>query len=292
MDPQFNRYSQHARRSLTQSHLFARHYGHAEVDTDHVLVGMLGTDGSLGWRVLNDLGVDYKAVQAQVRTRHAVIHPDTKRLPFSQSLREALIVAVSEARSLGSDYIGTEHILLGLLQNGGGQLWSLLDQLQLTTEQIRSHINDLVQAGSSEIKMEAVRRMTKLSELGKRVLTAAEQVATEHQQRTISPEHLLLVLSRERRSVAKRLLSQANCDVARLEEVIPALPPYAALATTRLDLILDTAVQQAQTMGSHYTGTEHILLAMTLLPWSQQMLQTYGIDIQQLQKLLHEALDS
>lgn len=291
--PHFNRYSQHARRSLTQGHFFARHYGHAEVDTDHVLVGMLGTDGSLGSRVLNDLGVDYQLVQTEVRNLHAVINPNTDRLPFTRALRESLIIAVSEAHSFGSDYIGTEHILLGLLQNGGGgQLCSLLTRLEISAEHIRGQVTDLLQAGNSEIKMEAMRRMAKLSELGKRVLTAAEQVAAQYEQRTVAPEHLLLVLARERRSVAKRLLREAGCDASRLEAVVPTLPAYAALATTRLDLILDMAVAQAQSMGSHYTGTEHILLAMISIPWSEQLLRAYGVDIARLQHLLQKTLNA
>ncbi len=288
--PQYNRYSQNAKRALVQGHFLARRYGHSEVDTDHLFAGILNTAGCLGWRILNDLGVDSQQVIEDILILHPATHPDAERLPFSHALRMSLITAVAEAQSLDSDYIGTEHILLGLIRSGNGQLRMLLEHLGITTEQIRGRIKRLVQQGISEITMEAMRRMAKLSELGKRVLNATEQIADSYDHGAIVPQHLLLALTQERRSIAKRLLTTCHCDVEQLKIDIPGLSTHTNDATSLVDRILDRAVDRAEAMGSHYTGTEHILLSMTLNVQTRQLLQSYGVDIGCLQQLLYEAL--
>jgi ATP-dependent Clp protease ATP-binding subunit ClpA len=273
-----------------QSHHFARQCGHGEVDTDHLFVGILGTEGGLGSQVLRDLGIDPRHAEFEVRTLHDRLNSHLERLPFTTALRESLIMAVTEAQALGSHYIGTEHILLGLARSGSGQLRELLPRLQVSPEQFRGRVKRLLQQGISEITIEAVRHMARLSELGKRVLNAAEQVANSYNQRTVAPEHVLWVLTQERRSIAKKLLAQCHCDIEQLGALIPTLPAYAIEQEMRLNQILDKAVDRAEAMGSHYTGTEHILLAMTLDPWAQQMLKTHGVDINCLQQSLHDSL--
>lgn len=286
------RYSQHARQSLALSHYWARQYGHEAVDTDHLFLGILDTDGSLGSQVLCDLEFDHPQAFLEVQNLHSISESAEQQLPFSYELREALLMAVAEAQGLNSEYLGTEHILLGLIRSGNGQLRELLTLLGISPEQIRARCKRIIQQGISELTMESVRRMAKLSELAKRVLNAAKQIATVYDQQTIAPEHVLLALTRERRSIAKRLLAQCNCDTESLSDVVSALATHSIELETRLNHILDRAVDRAEAMGSHYTGTEHILLAMTLLPWSQRMLQDFGVDVALLQVLVYEALTS
>jgi ATP-dependent Clp protease ATP-binding subunit ClpA len=99
-----------------------------------------------------------------------------------------------------------------------------------------------------------------------------------------------LALTQERRSVAKNMLIESQCNIEQLQQIVPRVPRHSIEAQTVIDQILDRAVDRAEAMGSHYTGTEHILLAMTMNPRSQHMLAEYGIDVGQLQVLLHQAL--
>lgn len=284
------RYSQHARQSLALSHYWARQYGHEAVDTDHLFLGILDTSGSLGWQVLSDLDIDRQQAFLEVQNLHQMNLQTAEQLPFTYELRESLLMAVAEAQALHSEYLGTEHILLGLVRSGNGQLRELLSLLDISPEQIRARVRRVVQQGISELTMEAVRRMAKLSELAKRVLNAAKQIATTYDQTTIAPEHVLLALTQERRSIAKRLLSQCACDTDLLTHTVADLPIHSIELETRLNHILDRAVDRAEAMGSHYTGTEHILLAMTLYPWSQRMLQDFNVDVVLLQGLVYETL--
>ncbi|NDJ86994.1 MAG: hypothetical protein GYB66_14030 [Chloroflexi bacterium] len=289
--PHENRYSHHAKRSLTQGHFFARQHGHGIVDTDHLLVGIIRTEGSLGWRVLDDLELQADSVEIAVHAlRERLDDSGEERLPFTEDLRSALVMALSESQALGSHYVGTEHFLLGLVRSGSSPLKQVLSQLEVSGEQIRGRVKRLVQQGISEITINSMRSMGRLSELGKRVLNAAGQVAHDYGQETITPHHVLLVLTQERRSVARHLLAEGNCDVDLLRESIADLPVHSFDAAAHLDTILDRALDRAEALGSHYTGTEHILLAMTLDPRSRRLLEAYDIDVNWLQQRLYQEL--
>lgn len=288
--PHYNHYSQHARDALTQSHYIARYYGHHAVDTDHLFMGILSTKGSLAWQVLRDLGLDLAEVSAQAQDLHPSSPNSQERLPFTLDLRDALILAVSEAQALTSPYVGTEHILLGLIRSSSEAFRELLSRLDLSPAQFRGRIKRLIQQGISEITLEAVREMARLSELAKRVLNSAGQIAASYQQKSLAPQHLLLALSRERRSVARRLLTENACNVDMLLADIEKIPAYSPELELHLNQIINRAVDRAEAMGSHYTGTEHLLLAMTLDPASQTMLQRYDVDIDTLQMKLYASL--
>lgn len=289
-NPQYSRYSQHARRSLAYSHWLAREFKHAEVDTDHLFGGILRTEGSLGYQILAELDIERSWVEETIHQLHPSYETVSERLPFSGAWREALIYAVAESKWLDHHYIGTEHILLGLLRSGGGEVGTLWRGLDLAPDQLRGKAKRFLQEGLSEITIESARRMAKLSELGRRVLNAAEQLAKSNEQYSVSPAHLLLALTRERRSVAYRLLPQCNFNVPQLAQSVLQLPAQSMEAEAMLDHLIDRAVDRAEALGSHYTGTEHILLAMTLEPRLRQYLTDYGADIGRLQAALRDTL--
>lgn len=290
LNSQYSRYSQHARRSLAYSHWLAREFKHTEVDTDHLFGGILRVEGSLGHQILAELEIDRTEVELIIRDLHPIYPSVAERLPFSGAWRESLIYAVAESKWLDQHYIGTEHILLGLVRGGGGEVGTLWHHLGLSADQIRGRAKRLLQDGLSEITLEAARRMAKLSELGRRVLNAAEQLARSYEQFSVSPAHLLLALTRERRSVAYRILPHCNFDANQLATDVPKLPAQSIESESMLDHLIDRAVDRAEALGSHYTGTEHILLAMTLEPRLSRFLTDYGADIESLQEHLREAL--
>jgi ATP-dependent Clp protease ATP-binding subunit ClpA len=255
-----------------------------------LFAGILRSEGSVGYQILADMAVDRVFVEEEVRLLHPVQPAENDRLPFSAALREALLYAVAESQWLDHHYVGTEHILLGLVRGGRGEVMALWQSLELSPDQIRGRAKRLLQEGISEITLEMARRMAKLSELGRRVLNAAEQVAHSYQQHSVGPAHLLYVLTRERRSITCRLLPDCDFDVDRFAELVPALPPKSVEAEAMLDHLIDRAVDRAEALGSHYTGTEHILLAMTLEPRARDLLTDYGADVDCLQDRLREAL--
>ncbi|HLA41815.1 MAG TPA: Clp protease N-terminal domain-containing protein, partial [Aggregatilineales bacterium] len=168
------RYSQHARRSLIRARRLAREFYHPAVETDHVVLGMLRTESSIGYRVLSEFRIDQIRAEGIVRGLYSYQYNQRTDLPpFSRNLQSVLLYASDEAYWLGSHYIGTEHILLGLVRSGTGQLSNLLLQLQISSHQVRHSIRHVLSEGAYETNLEAVRRSARLSELSRRVLNGA-----------------------------------------------------------------------------------------------------------------------
>lgn len=278
------RYSQHARRALVHARLLAQKFAHAEIDTDHLMLGIWRTEGSLGSRVLHDFEIDWQEAENSLRQLHEQAEKAVPR--YSSSLRTALDVAADESRWLGHHYIGTEHFLLGILRSGAGQAPILITDLYLSGSQMRNRVRRLLNEGISEINLEAARRLARLSELSRRVLNAAQKLASDYQHPATGLEHLLIVLGRERRSVATRLLVECGFQEELLVEDLKRIAVDARLAATALDEVLDSAVNRAEVLGMHYTGTDHILLAMTLDVQGIDLLQRYQVDISCLQTRL------
>jgi len=289
MIPPDRRYSQQARRSLIRARLLAQEYAHIAVDTDHVLLGIWRTEGSLGAQVLDDFNVQRRIAEEAVRDLHTSLDRPLNPTPFSRHLQAVLLYAADESYWLGHHYIGTEHILLGLIRSGTGQLSSLLYHLQLNGQQIRQRIKRLLTEGAHENPLEAMRRSGRLSELSRRVLHAASRVAEDHLQ-TAGLEHLLYVLAREQRSRATQWLLEAGMDVERLAQDLRRPQPDPILAATALDEVLGAAIDCAESYGTHYTGTDHLLLAMTRDDEGASLMRAYGVEVVFLRSSLEVSL--
>jgi ATP-dependent Clp protease ATP-binding subunit ClpA len=288
MVPSDRRYSQHARRSLVRARLIAQEYAHPVVDTEHLLMGIWHTEGSVGYQVLSNFDLDRDIAEATLRDLHPSLDVPPQPTPYSLDLQSALTFAADEAYWLGHHYIGTEHLLLGLVRAGTGQLSRLLMNLEISSHQVRQRVRRLLSEGVIESSLASVRRLARLSELSRRVLNAAAQVAMDNNDKAAGLNHLLLVLSRERRSMVARLLLDAGLSPGRLSEDIKKTQPDALLAATALDEVLTGAVEQAEALGTHYTGTDHILLAMTMDDEARELMQFYGVDVDEVQDKLHE----
>jgi ATP-dependent Clp protease ATP-binding subunit ClpA len=213
-----NRYSQHARRALNQARYLAQNYQHEAVDTDHLLVGILREKGSLGSQVLCDLEIDTRRAELEVRVLHAVTDPLVTPLELTDALRRVLVLSIEESRWFGHHYIGTEHLLLALARSREGGASDLLRTLGISSDQIRRRVRLLLNDEVTELSLEAAKRTARLSELSRRVLNAATQLATQNEIDCAGLEHLLLVLARERRSPASQILYQCGLDQAALED--------------------------------------------------------------------------
>jgi len=288
--PSDRRYSQQARRALIRARLFAQDHAHPMVDTDHILIGIWRTEGSIGQQVLNSFHVERNHAEAVVRELHPQLEEPLNPVPYSRALQAVLLYATDESYWLGQHYIGTEHILLGLVRAGTGQLSSLMMDLRISSHQVRQRLRRLLSEGAYESNLDAVKRSARLSELSRRVLNAAAQVATRYEHTATGLQHLLLVLAREKRSVATRLLIEAGIDQEKLATDLKHLQFDPTLVATNLDEVLAQAIDQADAYGSHYLGTDHILLGMTLDDEGVSLMKDYGVDVTSLQERLRELL--
>jgi ATP-dependent Clp protease ATP-binding subunit ClpA len=282
------RYSQHARRALNFARSLAKENAHLAVDSTHLLLGILHEEDSIGCSILRDVNMDLRRTERAFRQLpRETLSDSAANLPLSPALREALELAEDESRWLGQHYVGTEHLLLGLARGNEELLLALLRALEISPEQIRRRARRLLQEGITEISVEQAKRVARLSELSRRVLNGAEQVAAQMGHRYVGLGHLLLVLARERRSICARLLHEAGLDMAALEaNLTKARPATGGL----LEDVIDRAVDRAESFGSHYTGTDHLLLTLAQTPRGARLLRKYGADPQMIARQLRKML--
>jgi len=151
----FERFSEGARRALTRAQGEAQRLGHAYIGTEHILLGLVSEESGITTKVLNDLGVSVNKIQAAVEfvTGKGEKRGISGEIDLAPGAKRVIELAVDEARRLNSNYIGSEHLLLGFLREGLGVACNVLESFGITLEQARNEL-------SRVSKQEAVRART------------------------------------------------------------------------------------------------------------------------------------
>ncbi len=143
----FERFSDRARRVVVLAQEEAQELGHKCVGTEHFLLGILREGDGLAARTLTSLGIEIGAVREQVIEAagrgDAALHG---RIPFSPRSKKVLELSLREALDLGHDYIGTEHILLGITREGEGLAAKILVGSRVGLSDVRARLLDLMAA--------------------------------------------------------------------------------------------------------------------------------------------------
>ncbi len=143
---------------------------------------------------------------------------------FTERARQVVVLAQDEARTLKHNYIGTEHILLGLLREEEGLAARVLDSLDITVEEVRAQVARIVGQGD-----EVTTGQIPFTPRAKKVLELALREALSLGHNYIGTEHILLGLVREKEGVAARILLDFDADAEKIRnEIIRMLTPTAA----------------------------------------------------------------
>src|SRR2546427_2359504 len=136
----FERFTERAREVVVLAQDEARALRHNYIGTEHLLLGLLREEG-VAARVLGSLEIRLEEVRAQVA--RIVGHGDEAaagQIPFTPRAKKVLELALREARTLGHDYIGTEHVLLGIVRENQGVAAGILLDLDADAETIRAAV--------------------------------------------------------------------------------------------------------------------------------------------------------
>lgn len=277
--PGLDRFSYHARRALTQAEMMARRFRHPRVDTGHLLAGVMLARGSIGCAALIELQLRPEQVVAQLATLVEPLDAPPDTTLYDAALDIALELAADESSWLGHHYIGTQHLLLGITRTNIGNAADLLSRLDVPPDQVRKRVRAMVIDGLTEFLFQLARRDARFSELARRALAAADQLAAAQHDVLPGMGHLLLALYRERRSATSGLLRASSLDEARLQALVQA-ESIGTLAG--YDEVLAQAIEFADRLGSHFVGTEHLLLALVLDSAGGQLLEQVGVDVDDL----------
>lgn len=138
--------------------------------------------------------------------------------PFTERARRSIVLAQEEAQRLGNNYIGTEHLLLGIISEGESVAAKVLENLDVNLQKVRSEVEAIVGKGSQTTQQEMV-----FTPRAKRVIELAFEEARALAHNYIGTEHLLLGLVREGEGVAARVLSNLGVDPSKIRSEITKL---------------------------------------------------------------------
>src|SRR5262245_49099168 len=145
----FERYTERARRALFFARYEASALGTMSIETEHVLLGILKEPDGIGASVLARRGISHAAVR-EVIAASGKRFSTSNEIPFTEATKKALHGAAAEADRLGHSYIGTEHLLLGLLSEGSGRAAAILTSHGVHLEAARSEIASLLKEATPE----------------------------------------------------------------------------------------------------------------------------------------------
>jgi len=149
-----DKFTERARRILVAADEEAKRFKHNYVGTEHILLGLIREgEGSIAARALLNLGVELNKVRSAVefiigRGDHT-IHG---KLGLTPRAKKVIELAVDESRRLGHAYVGSEHILLGLVREGEGIAAGVIESLGVTLERLREEIHTLLRRAESQIE--------------------------------------------------------------------------------------------------------------------------------------------
>ncbi|HEX4216173.1 MAG TPA: ATP-dependent Clp protease ATP-binding subunit [Candidatus Dormibacteraeota bacterium] len=158
----FERFTERAKKVLTLAQEEAERSHHSYIGTEHLLLGLLREGEGLAAKVLNNLGVEIGRVRQTIesvlgRNERIVIQ---QIIPTSR-VKKVIEISFEEARRMGNNYVGTEHLLLGLLIEGEGIAAHVLEDLGASLDKVRAEIERLVHDSQAEDSEPAPVKSTK-----------------------------------------------------------------------------------------------------------------------------------
>jgi ATP-dependent Clp protease ATP-binding subunit ClpC len=147
----FERFTKRARRVVVLAQEEARMLDHNYIGTEHLLLGLIHEGEGVAARALESLGISLQVLRQQVeeiigRGQEA----PSGHIPFTPRAKKVLELSLREAKQLGHDYIGTEHILLGLIREGSGVAAQVLVKLGADLNRVRQQVIQLLQDYQAE----------------------------------------------------------------------------------------------------------------------------------------------
>ena len=148
----FDRFTDRAKKVMNFARQEAQRFNHEYLGTEHILLGLIKEGDGVAAHVLKNMGIDMTKIRMEiekiVKTGPSMV--TMGQLPFTQMAKKVLELSMEEASSLSHNYIGTEHLLLGLIKENEGIAAQVLQNLGVKLEDVREEVLDFLGADSIE----------------------------------------------------------------------------------------------------------------------------------------------
>ena len=313
-----------ARQVLALARIEADRFHHGFVSPEHLLLGIMKLGNGLAFDSLARSGLDLAKVREEVE-KEAGSCPDQKsagNIPYAPRFRKVMALAAKEARSLRHAYVGTEHILLALLNEGDGVVPIVLKNLGVDLEKARVAVLQVLEKATGSLgytkfekpgffgQMSAKENpsaraplreaaMNNFTPRAQQVLALARKEADRFNHNFVGTEHVLLGLIALNEGVAVNALENQGLDLEtvrmEIEKQVGTGPEQKIIGnipyTPRVKKVLALAAEEAKNLNHMYVGTEHILLGLMREGdgVAARVLKNLGVDIEQTrQEILRE----
>ncbi len=153
MANRFEKFTDRARRVLTYAQEEAERFNHSHIGTEHVLLGLVREDDGVAAKAFVNLGIEPNKVRASVEFMIGKGEKATTgEIGLTPRAKKVIELAVDEARRLNHHYIGTEHLLLGLLREGEGVAANVMESLGVNLEKARTEINNILSKNAPQTR--------------------------------------------------------------------------------------------------------------------------------------------
>ena len=139
----YDKFTERARKVMVHAKEEARRFGHDYIGTEHILLGLVKEGTGVAAHVLKSLGVDLKRIRIEVEKlvqTGSASASSQQQPPFTPRAKKVLELSMEEARNIGHNYVGTEHLLLGLLRENDGLAAQVLMNMGLKLETVREEV--------------------------------------------------------------------------------------------------------------------------------------------------------
>lgn len=210
----WEKFTTSSKRIIKHAHEEAK-YAHSDVvGTEHLLLGLLKDEQSFGVKILKRLDVDIEKLRSEVIHGLPPGSYDFENLNFSKASKKVLEKAYQNARQLRHSDIGSEHILLALLEVKEGKACEILNRFQVEYLLAKKHLIEIRSNGKSDLDI------LEFSKHSKQALEFAHDEAKKQEDKLVHPEHILLGLLRIEDSKANEILNSHGITYDAVKEII------------------------------------------------------------------------
>ena len=291
-----NNFTPRAQQVLALARKEADRFNHNFVGTEHVLLGLIALNEGVAVNALENQGLDLETVRMEIE-KQVGTGPEQKiigNIPYTPRVKKVLALAAEEAKNLNHMYVGTEHILLGLMREGDGVAARVLKNLKVDIEKTRQKILGELDpnfAGAKESPVASASTKSGASiplaveervvsdvppqepeptPRAKEALRFARLEAERLKHNTIAPEHILIGLVALGQGIAFDTLQKLGLDLTvvrgEVEKQVIAGSEHKIYSNldydSRSKAALAFSIEEAKALKQSFIGTEHILLGL------------------------------
>jgi ATP-dependent Clp protease ATP-binding subunit ClpA len=289
----YDRFTDRARMVMRLADQEACRFNHEYIGTEHILIGLVKEGAGVAANVLKNHGIELHKVRLEVE-KIVPPGPDMAmigKLPQTPRAKKVIEYSIEEARKLNHNYVGTEHLLLGLMREGEGVAAQVLARLGLTPQRVREEVVRLVGGSAAhavEPPPQKAATSEPLSDRARAVMVLAGQEAQYFKSERVGTEHVLLAIVAEGTSAAARVLRDLGGDPDKVRAAVRATPPLGPFMvpvgpvprTSQTGFALGYACHEARELGQELVDADHLLLGILRATSCRaaRILEDLGID--------------